>query len=859
MASSPNRMRVLLLFLAAVLTCGAAADNAVHFAPPPAWVEQIAAPALVPTPEADVSYGFDYLVLDRQVKVSEQSVYWRSIYRITAEGSLQSGARLTWNYDPAYEQITLHHLRVIRGGETQERLNEGLVKIIQRENDLDRHMLNGESTALVLLDDIRVGDVIDYAYTRTGWNPTFGGKYFDTLSTGWSIPVRRQHFRMLTPDGRTILQRSHGEKTVAFSTAQKDADTLLTWTAHDVRPIEAESELPVWYTAYPYVQFSEFSNWAEVVKWAEPLYVVPEPLPATIHEMAATLTRGLTNDSDKAVAILQFVQQEVRYLGMELGAGSYRPTQPSEVLARRFGDCKDKTLLFCTLMRAAGLIAYPALLNTDSRDKIEEWLPSPHAFDHVIACIPQSDGYAWVDPTLTYQKGDIGWRGIPDYRRALVVRPGMDQLTRVVVPEAARSSVKIEERFDVTAFDRPAAFHVTTRYTGRSADGMRRYFAQTTPEQIAKDYVNYYASAYPGAASVKPPTLVEDVRRNLVTVEENYTVPNLWHELPGGKKIKAEFYPKNISDLAARPKTTVRAMPLGTEHPVNSRLTTTVNLPDDWTVTPGETVTENEAFHATEGISGEGRVVTMRYAWESRADHVPADRVAKYVEDLNRYRESLGYNLTYTKPVPAGQKPEAASPAAGYRLNWMLVLVALITLSVASVVAVAIVRSKPTEPPLLAVTNHEISGIGGWLVLVAIAVTLRPLLLLSQMAKTVGPTFNQSVWEAITTPGNASYQPALGPILVAEKVCNLLLLSGSVLMLVLFYRRHRFFPVTFIVLMAFSVVFLNLDEWAGVNVLKTTTPAETGIQSGGIQALLQAVVWIPYMLVSRRVKATFTQ
>ena len=852
-------MRVFFLFLATVLTCGAATDKAVHFAPPAAWVEPIENLALPPTPAADVSYGYDYLVLDRQVKVSEQSVYWRSAYRITAEGSLQSGARLTWNYDPAYEQITLHHLRVIRGGETQERLKESLVKIIQRENDLDRHMLNGESTALVLLDDIRVGDVIDYAYTRTGWNPTFEGRYFDSLSTGWSIPVRRQHFRLITPAGRSILQRGHGQTAVAFETAKKDPDALLTWTASDVRPIEAESELPNWYIAYPYVQFSEFSNWAEVVKWAEPLYAVPESLPATIQEMAATLTRGLTNDSDKAGAILQFVQQEVRYLGMELGAGSYRPTQPSEVLARRFGDCKDKTLLFCALMRASGLMAYPALLNTDYRDKIEDWLPSPHAFDHVIACIPQNDGYAWVDPTLTYQKGDIGWRGIPDYRRALIVRPGMDRLTRMVVPEAARSSVKIEERFDVMAFDQPAGFHVTTHYTGRSADSMRRYFAQTTPEQIAKDYVNYYASVYLGTASVKPPTFAEDARRNVVTVEESYTVPNLWHDLAEGKKLKAEFYPKNISDLTTRPKTTVRAMPLGIDYPVNSKLTTTVNLPDDWTVKPGETVTENEAFRASEGISGEGRVVTMRYAWESRADHVPVERVAKYVEDLNRYRDSLGYNLTYTKPVPGAKEPAAVTPAPGYRLNWMLVLVAFVTVSVAALASVMIVRSGSTEPPLLVEVDQHLVGIGGWLVLVAIAVTLRPLLLLSQMAKIASPTFSQDIWDAITTPGNASYQPAFGPILVMEEVCNLLLLSGSVLMVVLFYRRHRHFPKTFIVLMAFSVVFLNLDDWAGTHVLKTTTSAETGFQNGGLQALLQALIWIPYMLISRRVKATFTR
>lgn len=856
-----NRMRVFILFLSTVLTMHAAVDAAVHFAPPLAWVEPREEPQFTPTPASDVAYGYDYLLLDRQVNVREQSVYWRTVYRITSEGSLQSGARFTWNYDPAYEELVLHHLRVIRDGVPQERLNEALIKIIQRENDLERHLLNGESTAYALLDDIRVGDVIDSAFTRKGWNPTFSGRYFGSLSTGWSIPVRKQYFRLTAPKDRVVLNKTHGGTPVELGTEQRGDDIVFTWTGLDIRPVDAESELPAWFSAYPYIQFSEFGRWAEVVGWAEPLYAVPEPLPDAIKEKAAALTAGLLNDSDKVVAILQFVQQEIRYLGMELGAGSHRPTQPAVVLARRFGDCKDKTLLFCTLMRAAGLTAFPALLNTDYRDKIEDWLPSPQDFDHVIACIPQDEGYAWVDPTLSYQKGKIGMRGFPDYRRALVVRPGVDKLATITIPEAARSSAKIEERFDITAFDQPAKFHVTTVYSGRSADSVRRYFAQSTAEQITKYYVNYYASTYPGLASVAAPTMVDDSLRNLVTVDESYTVPGLWKEQDGTKKIKAEFYPKTISDYAVRPKTTVRSMPLAVEHPVNASLTTTVNLPEDWTITPGENVTEEFAFRAKDAISGQGRVVTMNYSWQSLSDHVPVDRVKQHVETLNRYRDTLGYNLTYTKPAPAAPAPPAKPRE--YRTNWLLVLVSLLTVAVAGYVAIKVGQKSSAVPPLLGEMDPELTGIGGWLVLVAIGVTLRPLVLLGQLVMGSHDSFNQNVWEAMTIPGNESYQAALAPLIITETAGNLLLLIGSILVLVLFYRRRRTFPPTFIVLLAFSATFLVFDAWAGTSLLKneeTTKPGALGEgTTSAIQAVMQAVIWIPYLLVSRRVKATFTR
>ena len=192
-------MRLYLLFLALVVA-GSAAEVTVGHSKPPAWVDLTDTLSLAPTPVADTSYGYDYLLLDRQVNVRETSSYYHNVYRITAESALQDGGRLTWTFDPAYQRLSVHHIRVIRDGVTEERMREGLIKTIQQERDLDRHLLNGELTGIAVLEDIRVGDVIDYAFTREGWNPAFDGHYFDAVSAGWSIPVRQQRFRERTAE-----------------------------------------------------------------------------------------------------------------------------------------------------------------------------------------------------------------------------------------------------------------------------------------------------------------------------------------------------------------------------------------------------------------------------------------------------------------------------------------------------------------------------------------------------------------------------------------------------------------------------------------------------------------------------------
>lgn len=95
--------------------------------------------------------------------------------------------------------------------------------------------------------------------------------------------------------------------------------------------------------------------------------------------------RASADPGQRMLAALRFVQGQIRYLGVEIGAGSHAPSAPAVVLQRRFGDCKDKSLLAVTMLRSLGIDAEPALVNTNARRGIAGWLATPSAFDHVIA------------------------------------------------------------------------------------------------------------------------------------------------------------------------------------------------------------------------------------------------------------------------------------------------------------------------------------------------------------------------------------------------------------------------------------------------------------------------------------------
>ena len=93
------------------------------------------------------------------------------------------------------------------------------------------------------------------------------------------------------------------------------------------------------------------------------------------------------------------MQDEVRYFGIEMGSSTVKPGDPSTVFSRRFGDCKDKSLLFVTILRALGIEAYPVLVNSTVRRALADWQPSDGAFDHCIAVARCDDQTYWLDPT----------------------------------------------------------------------------------------------------------------------------------------------------------------------------------------------------------------------------------------------------------------------------------------------------------------------------------------------------------------------------------------------------------------------------------------------------------------------------
>lgn len=102
----------------------------------------------------------------------------------------------------------------------------------------------------------------------------------------------------------------------------------------------------------------------------------------------------------KLRAIYSFVQQHIRYIADERGHHAFIPHDPSLVLRRRYGDCKDKVNLMVRLARQAGIKTHIVLVGTRPTPSFEGvYLGS---FNHVIAMYEYEGKMVFLDPTCRY-------------------------------------------------------------------------------------------------------------------------------------------------------------------------------------------------------------------------------------------------------------------------------------------------------------------------------------------------------------------------------------------------------------------------------------------------------------------------
>lgn len=632
-------------------------------APLPAWVERLAAlPAPVKGETASMRLA------DLQVYVADTSSYYVRRAAIAHQpSSLEALAQIPIDFQPDYQRLYLHKVAIHRGTQVIDKTASADIRFLQRERNLEHGIYDGSVTAQIVVSDLRVGDTLEYEYTVSGQNPVFGQHILQDGHWDTGFPGAYRRIVLNMPAERYINYRLLGAsagKMPRQTSENKDGRRILRFEEAGLEPVAPEQYAPDDVEQVRWMQFSDFQDWAAVNDWALDLFSAPTA--AGVLDGPLRAARAAKTREEQVARVLEYVQNEIRYLSVSMGENSHRPFPPAQVLERRYGDCKDKTLLAVSMLRALGIEADPVLVATSTHKGLAKVLPSPIVFNHAIVHVVVDGKEYYLDPTRRGQYGKLAAMGQSHGGRlVLVVKPGTTGLSEIAQAAAPTLVNRRSEHFSVAAFDKPGELLQRSEMSGLMAEQMRVALAGMSKQEMRKAYEGIMTRRYAEAQLAGDPKIDDDRVNNTLVAEVRYTVPNLFTELRTGEGWSMPYLPGNMADTFAPQGAARRIHPLAVPaYPGGAEYDLTVSLPDAFNINPAQATREivDSAFSLQRRLEVKRNKVHVNFQLEIKADRVQPADMQQYAKNIQQFNDVASGTINAYKADMAGAKGTAAAP-----------------------------------------------------------------------------------------------------------------------------------------------------------------------------------------------------
>lgn len=589
---------------------------------PPSWVT--VAPAEKPQATKGYADPLEYLIADQQIRTDAQSrhSYGRYAFRLNTTVAVEGNSTVTVDFDPEFQTVIFHTLEVTRHGQTRALLDLSEFSLYRAETDRDNLIYNGTLQLSYIVPDLRVGDVLDYSFSVVGKNPAIGPHASESVQLEYGIPVGFLRTRLLFPEDYSIsLTPMAGAGAPVEEVI--GGDKVYAWAARDVPARRVEDNQPRDTISYPGTLASSFESWQDVGRYFAPFYDVTGPKAGPIAEVAARIRAEHASDAERLRAALGFVQREVRYLGIELGAGGYIPRPATQVLDRRFGDCKDMVVLLTTLLDALDIKAAPLLVNSATLGGVAQIGPTYAAFDHVIAVAWLDDKTYFLDPTRGEQLGDLDRLQQGNFGKGVVIAADSPGLIDVAAPLPPFFKV-FKDRFVTTAYDDAIRLISVSEYYMREADSIMSWVKSDGKKEVERQFLEYYQGVFDGLEATGPLELEVFEAEGMVRLTADYRIPEGWEyrqeegETHRYLAVEPNGFFDHLPELDTVPRRTARAI----AHPVRTRVDVEVVLDDTWELEAEDDQFEHPAFDL--GLRTEFRNGTLnrRFTYVTKAGRI---------------------------------------------------------------------------------------------------------------------------------------------------------------------------------------------------------------------------------------------
>jgi transglutaminase-like putative cysteine protease len=145
----------------------------------------------------------------------------------------------------------------------------------------------------------------------------------------------------------------------------------------------------------------DMTSWKNFGDWINNLYAKTTALPDEKKQFYQAMVKNASTDREKAQILYSYLQNNMRYVSIQLGIGGFRPFPASFVDEKKYGDCKALSNYLKSTLDAVGIKSNLIIIYRDYEPKIVDEKFPMNDFNHVILCIPQQADTIWLECTST--------------------------------------------------------------------------------------------------------------------------------------------------------------------------------------------------------------------------------------------------------------------------------------------------------------------------------------------------------------------------------------------------------------------------------------------------------------------------
>jgi hypothetical protein len=215
--------------------------------------------------------------------------------------------------------------------------------------------------------------------------PTLLSRYSLELPSGWRATNATFNYAKLDPavTGSNYVWELRGLGPIRPEPASPPVDNLAPLIAINYFPVDSGAASGA----------KSFETWVQVSRWGTEVHE-PQSIPDdSVAAKARELTANSKTELDKIRTIARFIQS-LQYISIDIGVGKgngFRPHAASQVLAKAYGDCKDKANLMRAMLKTLNITAFPVAIYLGDPTRVREEWASPSQFNHCIIAIRISD------------------------------------------------------------------------------------------------------------------------------------------------------------------------------------------------------------------------------------------------------------------------------------------------------------------------------------------------------------------------------------------------------------------------------------------------------------------------------------